>query len=336
MPRTIRSYLSSILVLSVAAGLLAFGQTGAAAQDGKLEVEGEIIGSNPLSSDIGGTTENAFLAFCEEPPNQGVDGWVVALPEGFGSGAGTVEVSGTDFTGAHDLDLWFYDAECSGTGSIATEAPDEAGVIPKGTAWVVIDSWIGVDTLFKLKATGLAGAGGPNIVPKLRLRASDDRIVHGEKIKLTGNVVNCSGSPVDIYSADPVHGVRLLRQVEPSDEGTFSLKVSPNLNTRYVAEIGDGGECPALRSKRRAVLVEPKIRIGKVAWGDFVRGRVLPNQRLTTARLQRRAAKGWNTVDKDQLNADSQFRLEFPSSHGRYRVLWKSDTSHMARTTRGV
>jgi hypothetical protein len=130
--------------------------------------------------------------------------------------------------------------------------------------------------------------------------------------------------------------VRSLGQVALSDDGTFEIETSPTINTKYFAEVGDGGDCPALSSKRKLVKVGPEIRISKLRQCRAVSGRVAPNQWGTDVRLQRRAPKRWNTVDRDRLNRHSWFKLEFPTCRGPYRILWQSAPSHLAKTWRRI
>ncbi|MGH3356326.1 MAG: M36 family metallopeptidase [Nocardioidaceae bacterium] len=112
-----------------------------------------IAGSNP-TGDVngGGVTGAEFAQSCTYPPaSQGVDGWVTKLPDGFGDGAHSVQVTGE--SPSHDLDLYFYDAECTLVGNAASSSANEAGSIPAGTAYVVTHAWLGVNVPVRLVAT---------------------------------------------------------------------------------------------------------------------------------------------------------------------------------------
>jgi extracellular elastinolytic metalloproteinase len=111
-----------------------------------------IAGSNPTGDNTdGGVTGLDFAQSCTYPPaSQGLDGWVTKLPEGFGDGAHKVQV--TADSPEHDLDLYFYDAQCSPIGSAASSAANESGTIPSGTAYVVTHAWLGANTAVKLLA----------------------------------------------------------------------------------------------------------------------------------------------------------------------------------------
>jgi extracellular elastinolytic metalloproteinase len=111
-----------------------------------------IVGSNPSGDNTdGGVTGLEFAESCTYPPaSQGLDGWVTKLPEGFGDGAHTVQV--TAQSPSHDLDLYFYDAECVPIGSAASSSANESGTIPSGTAYVVTHAWLGANVPVKLLA----------------------------------------------------------------------------------------------------------------------------------------------------------------------------------------
>ncbi|MGH3372782.1 MAG: carboxypeptidase regulatory-like domain-containing protein, partial [Nocardioidaceae bacterium] len=98
--------------------------------------EGTIAGGNPTGDNTGGgVTGLEFSSECVYPPaSQGLDGWVTKLPETFGDGLHQVRAEGTG--PAHDLDLYFYDAQCRPTGSAASSSADESGTLPSGTAYV--------------------------------------------------------------------------------------------------------------------------------------------------------------------------------------------------------
>ena len=112
-----------------------------------------IAGSNPTGDNTdGGVTGLDFANTCTYPPaSQGVDGWVTKLPKGFGDGAHRVQVSSD--SPQHDLDVYFYDDECTPIDSAASSSADESGTIPSGTAYVVTHAWLGVNTAVTLRAT---------------------------------------------------------------------------------------------------------------------------------------------------------------------------------------
>ncbi len=132
----------------------------APAPDQPFTDSGTIVTGNPATGDptglqnVAGVTGNEFEQTCSAPPaSQGVDAWVSTLPSGFGDGVHTVTVTGEETPAGHDLDLYFYGADCALLGSIATSGANESGVIPGGTAYVLTQLWTGADVPFTLTAT---------------------------------------------------------------------------------------------------------------------------------------------------------------------------------------
>lgn len=122
--------------------------------DPPYEDSGTIAFGTPVGdATSGGVTAVDFQTSCTFPPaTQGSDGWVTRLPEAFGDGLHQVEVRGTS-PAPHDLDLYFYSADCEVTGSAASAAADESGTIPSGTRYVLTHLWLGAGESFELRAT---------------------------------------------------------------------------------------------------------------------------------------------------------------------------------------
>lgn len=120
------------------------------------EESGTIAAPAPTSLVIGGITEVEFAQVnsCGSlPASQGFDGHVVELPEDFRSGSATLEVLGSDATGAYDLDVYFYDGACGLLEPYMTEGADPSGAIPAGATWAVVDLLVGANASFDLTAT---------------------------------------------------------------------------------------------------------------------------------------------------------------------------------------
>lgn len=105
-----------------------------------------------------GVTEFDFQALtgdCEETPIlQGHDAWVILLPRDFQLGTAELEILGADATGAHDIDVYFYDGNCAVMdGESLTDGADPAGSIPLDAIWVVVTLAGGANATFDLKAT---------------------------------------------------------------------------------------------------------------------------------------------------------------------------------------
>jgi len=133
----------------------------APAPDPTFTDSGTITAGNPSTGELVetviGVTGTEFSNACPDPyappASQGADGWITALPEGFGDGTHTVSVVGEETPAGHDLDVYYLDSSCAVIGSTATSAPDESGVIPGGTAYVLTQLWSGADVPFTLTAT---------------------------------------------------------------------------------------------------------------------------------------------------------------------------------------
>lgn len=117
---------------------------------------GTMTGPAPSSLAIGGVTESEFTVVndCASlPSSQGLDGHVVLLPEEYKDGNATLEVVGTDATGQHDMDVYFYDSACGLMEPYMTEGSDPSGAIPAGAAAAVVDLLVGANASFELTAT---------------------------------------------------------------------------------------------------------------------------------------------------------------------------------------
>lgn len=85
------------------------------------------------------------------PASQGVDGYVVTLPEAYGDGIHNLELRGPG-DASYDLDVYFYDQNFAQIGSIATSGADETGVIPGGTRYIYVGLYTGANVPFVLTA----------------------------------------------------------------------------------------------------------------------------------------------------------------------------------------
>ena len=121
------------------------------------EESGSMIVPGPTGAALFGLTEAEFTQVhtcAQMPASQGVDGWVIEVPEEFRLGTATVEVVGADASGAHDFDLYFYDAGCSLMADVwLQDGADPTGAIPGGASWMVIEMIVGGNATFDLKAT---------------------------------------------------------------------------------------------------------------------------------------------------------------------------------------
>lgn len=119
------------------------------------EASGSFALGNPGSVDGASITGNEFAETCAIPVTQGVDGFVVELSDEISKVAANVELSGSDATGGHDLDMYYFNAECGSTGATSTGSVNEIGAFPAGTKYVLVNAFMGAELVFELKATSI-------------------------------------------------------------------------------------------------------------------------------------------------------------------------------------
>ena len=157
MKKLFAMLIAATLVLGVLAGPSAFAgkkKKKPATRTVTLEESGSMLVPAPTSIALFGITEGEFVSTCAMPASQGVDAWVLELPDDFRLGTAQIEVVGADVTGAHDIDVYFYDSGCGLMVDYSlTGGPDESGSIAPGAAWVVVDLFVGANATIDLKAT---------------------------------------------------------------------------------------------------------------------------------------------------------------------------------------
>ena len=146
------------VVVAVTLGLLAGAAVAPAEAKKKkkpvtFSAEGSLLLGNPGDLNDAGATRQEFLAQCAVPATQGVDGYVIELDDKISAVNSDVGVTGTDAAGLYDLDMYFFNEECTPTGSFSTEASDEYGVMAPGTKYVLITAFTGLEITFKFEAT---------------------------------------------------------------------------------------------------------------------------------------------------------------------------------------
>jgi extracellular elastinolytic metalloproteinase len=116
--------------------------------------QGTIAFGTPVGDNTdGGVTGLDFQNNCTMPPSsQGSDGWVTEVPDSFGDGVHAVTVEGSS-AAPHDLDLYFYSADCTVVGSAASSAADESGTLPSGTKYILSHLWSGAQVDVTVTAT---------------------------------------------------------------------------------------------------------------------------------------------------------------------------------------
>ncbi|WP_409252935.1 M36 family metallopeptidase [Bacillus sp. SCS-153A] len=109
------------------------------------------VGSLAGVSAATAVTENEFIVTQNpNPVSQGADGYVVTLPEGYGDGIHTFNLTGPAETNDYDYDVYFYNKNFEIIGSVATSGADETGIVPGGTRYVYVGLYTGANVPFTL------------------------------------------------------------------------------------------------------------------------------------------------------------------------------------------
>lgn len=122
------------------------------------EDSGSVLAGSPTSNYVNGRTEYAFLRNCEvekEFPegNQGLDGWVFELPDGF-------DIAGTKFTlratgpAALDVDAFVVTKDCQWIRPPFEAGGDEVDqLVPAGAKFLIARGWSGAAMDLSLSVT---------------------------------------------------------------------------------------------------------------------------------------------------------------------------------------
>ena len=108
------------------------------------EAEGTLLTAHPLTLRRMGVTRNEFLRNCTVPQQtQGVDGYVIEVPEAFTTIASETYVTGKDALAQPDLDMYYFNEACEEIDYTATGSFSETGVMPAGTHFVLVAAFVG-------------------------------------------------------------------------------------------------------------------------------------------------------------------------------------------------
>ena len=152
MKKPSAALIAATLVLGILAGPSAFAATKTFRESGSM------MAPAPARAATGvGVTEVDFQLLtgdCEELPIlQGYDAWVILLPFDFRQGTASLRVQGADTTGAHDMDVYFYDGSCAPMNASLTTGVNPTGPIPRHAIWAVVTLAVGANATFDLTAT---------------------------------------------------------------------------------------------------------------------------------------------------------------------------------------
>ena len=140
-----------IAVLMVVLPLLIGSQAASAAKKGPKPFKSEevtIAVPHPVvygnTGSVNSITAKEFEGSCSTPSSNGLDAYVFEVPKDYQNVQAEISAIGSSSGPAGwDLDIYLYDANCVTTFALNAEGTDESGVIPKGTAWILIHNYLG-------------------------------------------------------------------------------------------------------------------------------------------------------------------------------------------------
>ena len=116
------------------------------------KAEGTLLTANPMTLRRIGVTRNEFVESCAIPRTQGVDGYVIELPEAFKTITSQAYVTGIDVIGQPDLDMYYFNDACEEIAYTATADFSEYGMVPPGTTYVLVTEFLGGSSEFTFEA----------------------------------------------------------------------------------------------------------------------------------------------------------------------------------------
>jgi hypothetical protein len=119
------------------------------------------VGHTVLYSQSGtllSATAQEFLNSCAIPQSNGLDAYVYEAPAEYQNTTASIQAFGGPGTQvAYDLDIFLFDSSCSQLAVFNSTSVDEGGILPKGTAYVLIYNYLGdpVTVHYELKPVKL-------------------------------------------------------------------------------------------------------------------------------------------------------------------------------------
>lgn len=90
-------------------------------------------------------TAKEFENTCAIPASNGLDAYVFEVPAPYQTAQATVKAigAGAATPAGYDLDIYMYDKDCQVKLAANAEGTDEAGVMPVGIAYVLVQNYLG-------------------------------------------------------------------------------------------------------------------------------------------------------------------------------------------------
>jgi extracellular elastinolytic metalloproteinase len=93
-------------------------------------------------------TAKEFENRCAVPSSNGFDAYVFEVPKAYRSVKAAITAKGSPSQAInYDIDMFLYDLKCAVTLAYQSVGNDESGVLPKGTAWILIHAYEGEPNL---------------------------------------------------------------------------------------------------------------------------------------------------------------------------------------------
>ncbi len=97
---------------------------------------------------VNSVTAKEFENRCASPATNGVDAHIFEVPKDYQSTVAIIDAVAAPLTPVpYDIDLYFYDADCTHTIAANSAGADESGLMPKGTAWIMLHTYTGEPNL---------------------------------------------------------------------------------------------------------------------------------------------------------------------------------------------
>ncbi len=92
---------------------------------------------------VNSLTAKEFEATCATPRSNGVDAYIFEVPKAYRTITAMASAIGHGATVTYDLDMYLYNKDCQPTFALNAEGTDEVGMIPPGTAWILVHNYVG-------------------------------------------------------------------------------------------------------------------------------------------------------------------------------------------------
>ncbi len=98
---------------------------------------------NSASGSVVSVTGQEFIARCDIPATNGVDGYVFAIPKEYQSITSYIDATGSTSspTGVYDIDIYAFDGDCNLTVAMNAAGTDQSGALMKGTAFIFVHNY---------------------------------------------------------------------------------------------------------------------------------------------------------------------------------------------------